>query len=443
MTNETELETYLTVHAEEIVRLLEGIPKEQGVNVFEKGFKRERFGNPYSKFLKGTFSFRKGGEDSVQTAHPTQFYVQHFNGDSENGAAEQEPLFLKYLLYQLFQESGITPIPHELPSIQGGILLSSRGDQMLEERLAGLPLDERFRLAQVATDVLLNFHMYAGSILAKVVSKAGVIEAIREREARPFIEKAVSNFRTIYQRKHGKLPSDAAELEFAELFSPFSETLDEYKGYLIHGDSGAQNFVGYKNKELWTPENVSVIDLTKMRLGHFMSDVANLLTSNNMLLSSKQWIKIVDDCMAKQASRPFQLERKWILGTKKIELPPFDPEYSKEGYSLYFTSAVCSPLKNRGYVGRLGIKSPQKLDVWASVRPSLGYTEEGMGREMKQALEYIPQDSGRFFWNDTQLMRIKGLSKFLIGEGLLPERDITKDLEERNKKAYEELRAKN
>lgn len=457
MTDETELEAYLVKNAERLVRALAKMPDDKKLDVFGKHIRRERFGNPYSRFLRGDLSFRLGGEDSTSTAQTVQFYLQHFNG--VNSAPEplaEEPVDLKYFVYDVFKNSGFTPIPHRFIEFPDAILLTSLGDMMLEEKLAGLPLKERDRLNKVSGELLLDFHHYGQKVLSQIVANAKILEAIRFRAERPQMPKGLRTLNAFFLRYHKRIPDEAEEKEFITSYAPVCDICDNsnFKTNLIHGDFGAQNILGKKAVEIWMPENMGVIDLTNLQFGNPVMEQARLGVSNNMLLSPAEWNSSMANYMRKRAAKTYDIveyKESWFGKLGKL---PLQPDVEKESYTLLYTGIINYPWAPfEGYIDALynegekqrnssDFKAQTKYDMLAFERPAIGFTKEQAGRNSGQGLDYVLSNPGQFLWNQEQLRNLERLKKFWKDIGYIPEKDITRELESRIKTAYEAREAK-
>jgi hypothetical protein len=438
MADENKVEAYIAKNAEDIVRTMKSLAPEQSLYIFEINFKKERFGNPHSRFLRTDIGYRLGNGDSTAAKQDLQFYAQYFNGNNaaiqetpETASISPEPLDLKYLVYDLFKSSGLTPMPYRFPRLPNAVVLSSEGDMMLEERLVGLPPKERAKLNENCGEVLLGFQRHIPTILQQIVSNKKVIDAIRARGNMPHIEKAKGYYKAhcdVYVPCDEETLKEAQE-EVGKLYLPIASVYDANKASLIHGDAGAQNFIGWKNNEAWTPENIRLIDLTNFRFGDVMFDLAKLATSHNMLLGTDEWNKSIDTYLKKRAEEI--VEVRGVFSRVDVQ-----PETAKQANTAFYSGIIHESWKRTGYMNRLQKTCPQKYDVLVHERPALEYTNDEMGRNMRLAMDYIIKNPGDFTWTEEQIKTIMDFREFAEKDGFIPFKDIAKDIEAQCKEAY-------
>ena len=443
-----ELETYLTSHAEDIVRMLRGIPPERQITAFEKRLRSERLGNPFSTFLRGDLSFREGNSDSTATANAVQFYIQHFNGSTDEQIGE-EPADLKFFAYDIFKSSGITPIPFKIAGFPKAILLTSLGDMTMEEKQVGQNVKERARLFNSGLELLSGLHHHGRKVIAQIVSNERVLQALRQRNAGPHLNKAVRALRAYYSRYQGDMPNEAVEEEFRYGFSPLAWIYDnpEFRVVPEHGDFGAQNILGKKASQEWRAENMGVIDLTNLRFNHFMLGVARLGTSFNMFLTPAEWNAGIAHYMRHSATQTYDVAkyRETLLG--KIGQLHLQPDVEREIDTLFYAGAIFEPWKMLGYTDRVYLESEQKDDRtkykrWVFERPTLLFAREQMGRNSGLALDYVIKNPERFLWNEEHMRSFERLRTFWKNEGYIPAGDIGQETMEKIAEAYEEKERK-
>lgn len=435
MEDETKIDVYLAKSGTEIVRTLKSkeIQPAQKVDVFAHG--RERmFCNFGSKFFRGNLSYLV---DGAEDKHSVAFYLQYFNGKTSLGeqAVEPELLALKAATYDVFKASGITPEQHTLGDL-GKIevlLLSSVGDMTLERKLAGLPIKERERLNRIAGELLMQFHSYAQKSLATIVQNPPLLKAIERRGAIPHVEKAAGYYREL--KGNGNSEPTEEETRFTRSYAPIAAIYDSMKSSLIHGDAGAQNFIGEKSKETWEKADVKIIDLTNLRFGEVMFDLAKLATSHNMLLGIDEWNSTVEYYAKLRANQVLNVHGAFA----KTDL---QPEAAKEMFTAFYAGIVHESLKRMGLTAKVKRTCPEKYRLLVAERPALNYTGEEMGRNMGLALDYILFSQSRFLWNPEQLKALSVLKERLISEGIIPKKEATKDLEAKCKAVYSEPAAK-
>ncbi len=389
---ESRIKSYLAERDKEIIRMLTGIDEEIDITGFV--LEKERLGNYFSKFWGGQYRFRRGGENSTVPEEEVKFYVEYLNG----GRSDDE-FNLKFRDMKLFEKSGLTPTPYRLEGLPRIILMSRKGEEMLEQRLRGKELDERRRLNLVTGDMLFRFHTYAERVWPEVVSEGGVVlESIQRRASTPEIEKSLRFFRACTQ-------SSDCELLFRSLYEgTIAGVYDDHRIALVHGDAGAQNIVGPENKEKWETEDLELIDMEDLRLGHPMIDESKKTTSHNMLLSPEYWNEAIVNRMENEAKRVVSREQRWYR-----RKDPLLSEALREAKTVFYAAAIHEPFKRVGYMRELQRKHPERHNAWLADRPCLHDTDQEMRQNMFLAFDYQLKNPGEFLWERPQLDQLSSL----------------------------------
>lgn len=405
----------------------------------------ERFGNPFSRFWVGNYRFKRGNSDSVEPEEDIYFYMEHFNGKENQEWKKLRDL--KFLLYDAFSDSGVTPLPYEFEDFPKILLLSRVGDCMLEQKLAEAPEDERSRLNQSAGDLLFRFHQYARKVFAEIISEKyrPIIESLNERSKhkKPALEKAVQCLRDIKEDK-GETLSEAAEKEFRGLYKLIESVCDSHENYLIHGDAGAQNIISQKNKQKWDSEDMKLVDLECLEFGDPMFDEADKSTSHNMGLAPEHWNQAIENYIRNSAGQYVSPPKSiWNLfkskeSASKIQI---DDKAVEAHMSMFYPRAVHKPLTRIGYMHKLHKKSQEKYDLWLKVKPYLKNTEVEQGDNIKMALDFMIENPSDFIFSESIPNSLPQLRKFLCDEGIIPGKSELKEWYSAKQK-HEELLAK-
>jgi len=418
---EDKLREYLSKNYVYLIgKLREDLPADQEITLTGQEFKSERYGNPLSKFWKGKYSFRRGGADATTPEETAKFYLEYFNGENE-GNDRKDLMDLKFAMYSLFADTGMTPKPHKMRWMPKALLLSSTGDTMLEEKLLELPLEERDTLNQTSGDLLFKFHLAAENVWSTILSTdSNVLESVRYRAKRPTIDKSLECFAS-FKKNKGEDLSSKTKRRFVELYSPIAQIYDENKTCLVHGDAGAQNIVGPEGEEIWTSENMGLVDLENLGLGHPMFDEAKRSTSNSMRLNPGQWNKVIVNYIKNSAGRFIKKVEEGGFLKKATAL---NNKTMGSANTLFYAGAVNESLIRIGFMHRFENESPAKYDVWLCDRPILRNTDVEMGRNIKLALDYVLENRKEFILEEDNQGKgkFKDLRKFFVEEGLVPEK---------------------
>jgi len=207
---------------------------------------------------------------------------------------------------------------------------------------------------------------------------------------------------------------------------------------------------------VWTPENVQIIDLTNLRLGHPMIDLAKFGVSHNILLGPDGWNSAIANYINQTADIIYDIPEPRESLARRLGLKhrgeekrtPLKPDVEKEMFSVYYAAAVSEPWKAEGYNDTLflesqkqtempGFKGQTRYERLVYEKPTINLTLDQMGRNIGLALDYILANPEKFLFGDNQLEQLGRLKEFWKREGVVPGEDITKELESKIDSLYQ------
>jgi len=304
--------------------------------------------------------------------------------------------------------SGVVPRAYLLEGVDNLLLLESAGDRTLDERLFRNHLSpkEKDELVKHAIDALATFTTYAGRTASEILRGGD-----RHLELRQWLTSVGAKDMEASARRYFKVvkPDEAGSDDGQEkeatgsVIHNYAPIIRVYSGdgqQIIHGDGGAQNFLGPLRAE-WT-DNINLVDLASLRFGFPVFDLAQLLTSPGMHYKPENWDEFLD----------------YFMG-RSVPACARSNESDRRAATQFYSAAIHEPCKRVIRKRDFAVSNPRQYEQWMESRPSLDGSDEEMSVYVGDALHHILSKPGKFQFNGEDLRRLGAFQKYLKAEGVL------------------------
>lgn len=324
------------------------------------------------------------------------FFIKRF---PEEQRPEYIPdLTLEKAFYDLMKDSHVVPGAYKIGGIDNSILLESMGDRTLDDKLYrnNLSEKEKDRIVKESIRVLAIFHIYArqksSQLLMNLNKHKRLVNWLRSA--------GIKDLKKSSQRYFGGNIGERKDV--LHNYAPIIRVYTEKNGQqLIHGDAGAQNFIGPPRSE-WDASNIKLADLAGLRFGHSIFDLAQLLTSPGMKYDPEKWNEY----------REFYRDISIAPGERSKEN---DIKLATRDYA----SKIHEPSKRLITFRTFREEDSENFRAWVERRPSLNGCELELGDYVKDALSYILDHPKETNFSKDELKKLEKHGRYLQEKGII------------------------